>query len=686
MDTTTRTTPPIAEERPHSYVAHGTEYTDPFAWLRDREDPGVIAYLEAENRYTEQMTGHLTELHEELYHDMVGRIRQTDMNVPVKIDDWYYYNRTEEGKEYSIYCRRHNSMSADEEILLDLNRVAEETSTGYVGVGVFEVSPDHTRLAYSLDLNGSEEYTLRIRNLMTGEYYPEQITGTYYSLVWGNDSRSFLYTVTDDAHRSWRILRHRLGEDVLSDRIVYTDEDALFRVGIGNTTDRRYGLIISSSTETSETHLLPLDDLDADLRVVEPRRTGLRYWFDHREGTFYIVTNDIAPDFRLVTAPAADPGRENWVEMLPERENTMIEGVQVFASFMALGIRMDGRKEIDIWRFDREEWETIEFSEESYVVYPAGNPVYDTDRLRFLYTSMTTPRTVYDYEVATGERHLMKQQEVLGEFNPADYRSERIFATAPDGEQVPISLVYRVDSFRNDGSNPALLYGYGSYGVVIDPTFMITTLGLLDRGFVYAIAHIRGGEDLGRRWYEEGKMKKKMTSFTDFIACGEHLVTQKYTAHERLAIMGGSAGGLLIGATINLAPGLAKAAVAQVPFVDVANTMLDETLPLTIGEYEEWGDPNDPEYFDYILSYSPYDNVREQSYPDLLVTAGLNDPRVHYWEPAKWVAKLRRYSTGSGPLLLKTHMGAGHGGASGRYEHLRERAFEYAFIIDRLSS
>ena len=685
MEPNTGHTPPIADRRDHTFEVHGRSFSDPYSWLRRKESREVLDYLEAENRYTEEMTGHLADLHEDLYQDMLGRIKQTDMSVPVEIDDWLYYTRTEEGREYQIFCRRHGTMVAEEEVLLDLNRVAEESGTGYVGLGVFEVSPDHTRLAYSLDLNGSEDFTIRVRNLMTDEYYPEQITGSDYSLVWGNDSRSFIYTVTDHAHRSWRVMRHRLGEKVLDDREVYSDPDELFRVGAGHTTDRRYALITSSSSETSETHLLSLDDLDAPLRVVEPRQTGHRYWIDHREGTFYVVTNDIAPDFRLVAAPAASPGRSHWIEMVPERENVMLGGLQAFESFLALAYRSNGRTEVDLYRFDRREWERIAFSEESYLVFPAENSVYTTDRLRLVYTSMTTPRTIYDYDVREGDLHLMKQQEVLGHFNPADYRSERIFATAEDGTEVPISLVYRIDRFRRDGTNPALLYGYGSYGHVVDPAFMITALGLLDRGFVYAIAHIRGGDDLGRRWYEEGKMKRKMNSFTDFIACGRHLVQQQYTSHEQLAIMGGSAGGLLIGAVINLAPDLAKAAVAQVPFVDVANTMLDASLPLTVGEYEEWGDPNDPEYFDYILSYSPYDNVREQSYPDLLVTAGLNDPRVHYWEPAKWVAKLRRHSTGTGPILLKTNMGAGHGGASGRYEYLRERAFEYAFVVDRVT-
>lgn len=680
-------TPPVAEQRPHTFEIHGETMTDEYAWLRDRENPEVIAYLETENAYTEAMTADQTELRETLYNEMVGRIKEDDMSVPVQIDDYLYYNRIAEGQQYHVQCRRKGSMTAPEEVLLDLNEIAKELKTEYLGLGAFEVSPDHTRLAYSLDVNGSEYFTLRIRNLLTDEYYPEQITETTYGLVWGNDSRSFLYTMTDQTQRSNRIMRHRLGETVLEDREVAREDDLLFSIDVGHSLDRVYGMIYSLSKETSEIKLFPLDDLDAPLQLVEPRRTGHRYWCDHREGTLYIVTNDNAPDFRLAVTAVETPGLENWSEMLPEREGVNISGVYAFETFLAMRTREMGRTEVNVYRFETDEWERISFTEGSYVVYPAHNHVYHTDRLRITYSSLTTPTTTFDYEVGEetglGTLHLMKQDEVLGGFDPSLYRTERIHATAEDGTEVPISLVYRTDLFKGDGSNPALLYAYGSYGHVVDPGFVTTRISLLDRGFVFAIAHIRGGDDLGRRWYDEGKMKNKMNSFTDFIACGEHLVKQGYTIHEKLAIMGGSAGGLLMGAVVNLAPGLAKAAVAQVPFVDVINTMLDDTLPLTVGEYEEWGNPNDPEYFRTIRAYSPYDNVTEQAYPDLFVTAGLNDPRVQYWEPAKWVARLRRHNTGTGPLLLKTNMGAGHGGASGRYEYLRERAEEFAFVVAR---
>ncbi len=687
MNMSTTLTPPVAEQRPHTFEIHGEVMSDEYAWLRRREDPDVIAYLEAENAYTEAMTADQAGLRQTLYEEMVGRIKQDDMSVPVQIDEYFYYSRIAEGQQYHVHCRRKGSMTAPEEVLLDLNRVAEELQAEYLGLGAFQTSPDHTRLAYSLDVNGSEYFTLRIRNLLTDEYYPEQITETTYGLVWGNDSRSFLYTLTDETHRANRIMRHRLGETVLEDREVAREDDPLFRIYPSHTTDRVYGIIGSVSSETNETHLLPLDDLVAPLQIVEPRRTGHTYSCDHREGTLYIVTNDNAPDFRLVTTPIDTPGLQTWEEMVPQRENVQIEHLDAFESFLAMRTREMGRTEVNIYRFETGEWERIPFTEDSYVLFPAHNYVYNTDRLRLLYSSMTTPTTTYDYEIGyetgMGELHLMKQMEILGGFDPSAYHTERTFATAEDGTKVPISLVYRTDLFKGDGSNPALLYAYGSYGHVVDPGFATTRISLLDRGFVYAIAHIRGGEDLGRRWYDEGKMKNKMNSFTDFIACGEHLVKEGYTIHEKLAIMGGSAGGLLMGAVINLAPALAKVAVAQVPFVDVINTMLDDTLPLTVGEYEEWGDPNDPEYFRTIRAYSPYDNVTEQAYPDLLVTAGLNDPRVQYWEPAKWVARLRRHTTGTGPILLKTNMGAGHGGPSGRYEHLKERAEEFAFVITR---
>ena len=676
-------TPPIAPKRPHSFEIHGETINDDYAWLREKESPEVIAHLEAENAYTAAMTEHLADLKEEIYHEIVGRIKETDRSVPIEEDGYFYYTRTEEGLQYSIMCRRHGSMESEEEVLLDLNSLAEESEVGYVGLGSFAVSPDHKLLAYSLDLNGSEQYTIRIKNLERGEHLPDEIPGVYYGLVWGNNNQEFLYTLTDVTHRPNRIMHHTLGTPSGEDREVMREDDSIFRIGVGNTTDRRYALINIGSSETTETHLLSLDNLDGETQIVSPRRTGHQYGCDHREGTLYITTNNNAPDFRLVTASLGETDPEKWTEMVAERPEITIAGVQVFEQFIAMATREKGRTEVSIYRFGDQTWERIPFDEESYVVYPRSNSVFTTKRLRVVYNSLTTPASTFDYDIETGELHLLKRTEIRGGYNPEEYRTERTFATADDGTQIPISLVYRIDTYRGDGSNPALLYSYGSYGIVVDPNFSFGRLSLLDRGFVFAIAHIRGGMDLGRAWYDNGKMKMKENTFTDFIACGNHLVQENYTSHEKLAIMGGSAGGLLMGAVINKAPELAKAAVAQVPFVDVINTMLDDTLPLTTGEYEEWGNPNDPEYFQIIRAYSPYDNVAPLSYPDLLVTAGLNDPRVQYWEPAKWVAKLREQTTSTGPLLLKTNMGAGHGGASGRYDGYREIAEEYAFVVDR---
>ena len=682
-------TPPVANRQPHAFSIHGRDFVDDYHWMRQKESDEVIAHLEAENTYTTAMLSHTEDLQEDLYNEFVGRIKQSDTSVPVEIDGYFYYSRTEEEKQYKIYCRRSGSMASDEEVLLDLNAKAEEAKAGYVGLGVYAISHDHRLMAYSLDLDGSELYTIRIRNLETGEDLDEEITGTYYSFVWGTDNRSFLYTMVDEAHRSDKIMRHNLGTPIADDRVVYHDPDELFRVGVGQTKDDRFAILVSQSSETSESHLLPLDDLDAAPIVVEARRQGHLYDVDHRNATLYILTNHEAPDFRLMTAPVATPGIDHWKEMVPTEPDVLLEGIDLFDSFLALYRRAEGLTGVRIFRFsddDSTESHDIVFPEPTFLVHSGGNPQSSQDRLRLVYMSMTTPQTTYDYDPVARELHLMKQKKVLGGFNPLDYRSERVMAESDDGTLVPISLVYRIDTFRQDGSNPGLLYGYGSYGINLDPFFSSTWLSLLDRGFVCAIEHIRGGQELGRRWYDEGKLRNKQNTFTDFIAAARHLVGKGYTGHDRMVIQGGSAGGLLIGAVINRAPDVAAAAIAQVPFVDVINTMLDASLPLTVGEYEEWGNPNEAEAFDNILAYSPYDNVTAQRYPDLLITAGLNDPRVQYWEPAKWTAKLREHADSDGLVLLKTNMGAGHGGASGRYDLLRETAFEYAFMIDRVGN
>lgn len=677
-------TPPTAGRVPHETTFHGRTFVDEYYWLRERENPEVTAYLEAENAYTDLIMEPTAGLQEQLYGEMVGRMRQTDMNVPVRRDNYLYYSRTEEGKQYPIYCRREGSMEEKEEILLDLNAEAEKAGSDYIGLGIYEVSRDHNFLAFALDTDGSEEYLLRIKDLRSGELLPETILFSHYSLEWAADNRTFFYAIHDRSWRSYKIMRHRLGDDPADDREILHETDERFGLFVYATKDGDYLVLHAYSSETSEERLLRADDPDGEFALIEPRRQGMRYSVEHRNGTLYIRTNDNAPNFRLMTAPAADPGYANWAEFVPGRADVMLSDIEMFADYLALQQRREGLPGLTLYRFDSGEWREIDFPEQAYMVHAAANPEYHSRTLRFRYMSLTTPESVYDYDMETGERRLLKRKEVLGGYDPEAYRTERIFAESPDGERIPVSLVYRIDLFKKDGGNPALLYAYGSYGSTMDPWFDSNRLSLLDRGFVFAIAHVRGGQEMGRSWYESGKLLNKKNTFTDFIACGEKLVAEGYTRREKLAIMGGSAGGLLIGAVINLRPDLAAAAVAQVPFVDVINTMMDSSLPLTVGEYEEWGDPNVKEYFDYILSYSPYDNVQAADYPNLLVTAGLNDPRVQYWEPAKWTARLRATKSGENLLLLKTNMGAGHGGPAGRYDHLKEVAFVYAFLLTAL--
>lgn len=674
-------TPPIARKAPHATSVHGHTLTDDYHWLRERTNPEVAAYLEAENAYTAAVMAHTTELQEELYQEMVGRIQQTDINVPVRHGDYFYYVRTEEGKQYRIYCRRRGSMEGTEEILIDLNAEAESAGSSYIALGIYEVSRDHNFLAYALDTNGSEEYLLKVKDLRSGEILPETILFSHYSLEWAADNRTFFYAIHDESWRSYKIMRHRLGEDPANDTEVYHEVDEKFGVSVYATKDEEYIVLHIHSSETAEQWVLRTDDPDGEFRIVQTRHPGRRYVAEHRDGTFYIVTNDNAPNFRVVTAPANDPGYDNWTEFVPGQADVLLQHITMFADYLILSKRREGLPGFALYEFGSEEWKEIEFHEQAYTVYAAANPEFHGHLLRFHYASLTTPESIYDYDMRTGERTLLKRRPVLGGYNPEEYRTERIIALAADGEKIPISLVYKADLFKGDGSNPALLYGYGSYGSIMDPWFDSQRLSLLDRGFVFAIAHVRGGKEMGRHWYDNGKLLNKKNTFTDFIACGEKLIEEKYTGRKGLAIMGGSAGGLLVGAVLNLRPDLAAAAVAEVPFVDVINTMMDASLPLTVGEYEEWGNPQEKEFFDYILSYSPYDNVQAVDYPNLLVTAGLNDPRVQYWEPAKWTAKLRATTLGQNLLLLKTNMGAGHGGSAGRYDHLREIAFIYAFLL-----
>ncbi len=677
---TTLPQPPVAPRRPKRMEIHGDVRVDDYFWLRERENPEVLAYLEAENAYTEALMAHTQPLQEQLYQEMRARIQETDQSVPVQMDDYFYYTRLEEGRQYPIYCRRRGSMAGPEEILLDQNQLAE--GHAFLRLTNFKVSPDHRWLAYAVDTSGGEGYTLHIKDLESGELLPEAIPNTSYGLAWANDSRTLFYTLLDPAKRPYRLLRHALGTDPSQDALVLEETDDRFFLRITQSKDRRYIFANLNSKITSEVHFIPADRPQEPPRVIQPRVQGVEYGVEHREGHFYILTNWEARNFRVMTAPVQEPGMDRWREFLPHQEAVKLDHMELFAGHLVLFERENGLQQIRVVDLATDQAHRVTFPEPVYTVWPGPNPNFQSPSLRFHYTSLVTPETVYDYDMDSRTLDQRKQTEVPG-YDPSRYETKRIWATAPDGTQVPISLVHP-RGIRLDGENPTLLYGYGSYGVSIDPRFDPKRLSLLERGFVYAIAHIRGGGELGREWYEQGKFLHKMNTFTDFIAAAEHLIQEGYTRPERLAIMGRSAGGLLMGAVTNLRPDLFRAVVAGVPFVDVINTMLDPTIPLTVIEYEEWGNPNDPEFYAYMRSYSPYDNVEAKEYPHILATAGLNDPRVQYWEPAKWVAKLRRLKQDGNRLLLRTNMGAGHAGASGRFDYLREVAFDYAFILDAL--
>ena len=681
---------PVAKIAPQEMSLHGDTRVDNYFWLRDRNDPDTIAYLEAENQYTEFVMKPTEAFQERLYAEMLGRIKQTDSSVPLKRDEYYYYTRTEEGKQYSIYCRtcvlaESPGNDAAEEVLLDANALAEGQK--YCRVGNFVPSPDHRLLAYSIDFEGDETYTIRVKDLATGLLLPDEIPNTYYTMAWAEDNATFFYTVLDDALRPYKVFRHRLG--VAQDELVYHETDERFTLEIAKTRTRAFILISSDSSVTSEIRCLDARDPMGEFHVLLPRTQGVEYDVTHHTnskdtGSFFIRINDVAKTFRVIRIPVANPAKENWKEIIAGREGITIESVTAFRDYLVTEERHRGLTEIYVRRLSDGATHAIAFPEPVYTAGVGENAEFDTKSLRFEYSSLATPASVFDYDMGTQTRVLRKRQAVLGGYDSVSYRSERLYAQSADGVEIPISLVYR-DDFDRSGQGRMLLYGYGSYGISIDPAFQSDRLSLLDRGFAFAIAHIRGGADMGKAWHDAGKMLRKKNTFTDFIACAEHLITHRYTSAARLAINGRSAGGLLMGAVINMRPDLFAAVVAGVPFVDSLNTALDSSLPLTIGEYEEFGDPNQREFYEYMKSYAPYENVRAQHYPAILIMAGLNDPRVSYWEPAKWTAKLRASKTDHNVLLLKTNMGSGHFGASGRYEHLKERAFEYAFLLDVLA-
>ncbi len=671
--------PPAAPRRPVSLTTHDDTRVDEWYWLRDKDDPEVIAHLEAENAYTSALTERTRPLEHSLFDEIKARIQETDLSVPSPWGGYWYYSRTVEGQQYPIHCRRTGAEDGPEQVLLDENDLAGDAE--FFDLGAFSISPDHRVVAYSTDYDGDEVFTLRFRDLETGIDLDDEIPGVAYGATWALDNATVFYTVLNDAKRPWRLYRHRLGTAAAEDVLVHQEDDEAFYVGIGRTRSDQWLVLSMNSMVTSEHRVLAADAPEGDFRMVEPRRHGVEYGIDHQGDRFLIVTNDEAENFRLVEAPVTAPGRSNWIDVVPHRADVKLDGVEAFARHLALYERADAVRRIRVMDTSSGEIHEIDQPEAVSTAGGGTNLEYDTDVLRFGYTSLVTPSSVFDYDVRARTRELKKQQPVLGGYDPAEYVTERLWATAPDGQRVPISVVRRADAAL-DGSAPGFLYGYGSYEASRDPAFSSFRLSLLDRGFVYAIAHIRGGGEMGRRWYEDGKFLNKRNTFTDFIACAEALIHAGYTSASRLVARGGSAGGLLMGAVANVRPDLFAAMVAEVPFVDVLTTILDESLPLTVIEWDEWGNPNEREFYDYIKSYSPYDNVTAHDYPRLLVTAGLNDPRVSYWEPAKWVQRLRAVKTDDHPVLLKVEMGAGHMGPSGRYDAWRDEAFVLAFVLD----
>lgn len=659
---------------------HNDKRNDPYFWMKERENPEVKQYLENENAYTDFVMKDTEDLQNDLYEEMKSRYKKDDESVPYFFNQYWYIVRYEDGKEYPIFSRKHQSLENEEEILLDANILAE--GEDYFDIGSISVSLNNDILSFSTDTVGRRIYTIFFKNLKTGEIYADEIGNTTGKAVWSNDNQYVFYIRKDESLRAFQIYRHELGTDTDKDVLIFHEEDETFDVNVFKTKSLEYIFISSSSTNEDEHRFIPANDVFADWTVIQPRTENLEYSVDHYQDDFYIVTNaDGATNFKIVKTKVQKPGIENWEDFVPHRENVLIEGFEIFRDYFVLEEREKGLLQIKIIESKTGNAHYLPFSDPTYTAYIDINLEFDTHKLRFGYTSLTQPSSTYEYDMKEQTTRLLKEQEVLGgKFFKENYTSERIWATARDGKQIPISLVYHKDTPKSE-STPLLLYGYGSYGHTVDASFSSTRLSLLDRGFIYAIAHIRGGEYLGREWYEDGKMLRKKNTFFDFIDAAKYLISQNYTSPKHLYAMGGSAGGLLMGAVMNYNPELFNGIVAQVPFVDVVTTMLDDTIPLTTGEYDEWGNPNQKEYYDYMKSYSPYDNVEAKNYPHLLITTGFHDSQVQYWEPAKWVAKLRDLKTDDHILIFKTDMSAGHGGASGRFESLKEIALEYAFLL-----
>jgi oligopeptidase B len=672
--------PPVAKTIPHKLVKHNHTRVDNYYWLRERDNPEVTAYLEAENRYADEEMKHTAELQKTLFEEFKTRIKQTDETVPYRKDGYYYYTRTVEGKNYPVYCRKKGSLDAPEEVLLDANREAE--GHAFFSVGSLEISSNNNLMAFATDTVGRRFYTIRFRDLTTGEDLPDVIRNVTPSLAWANDNRTLFYAKQDpQTLRAYQIYRHVLGTDPAGDTLVYEEADETFRTFVFKTKSKKYVMIGSAQTLSTEYRFLDADNPEGEFRILQSRRREHEYSVDHFGDHFYILSNDQAKNFRLMRAPVRRPGMEHWEEIVAHRPDVFLEDIEIFRDHLVLVERKNGLLQLRVRPWSGGEEHYIDFGEPAYSARPVANYQFDTSVVRYSYSSLTTPNSVYDYDMATKQKVLLKQDEVLGGFDQKNYVTERIYAPSHDGVKIPVSLVYR-KGFRKDGSSPLLQYGYGSYGISTDARFNPFVISLLDRGFVYAIAHIRGGQELGRQWYEDGKLLNKKNTFKDFIACTEYLIAQKYADRKRVYALGGSAGGLLMGAVMNMRPDLYHGIIANVPFVDVVTTMLDESIPLTTFEYDEWGNPNERAYYEYMLSYSPYDQVEAKHYPNLLVMTGLHDSQVQYWEPAKWVAKLRALKKDKNRLIFKTNMDAGHGLASARYKRYEELALQYAFVLD----
>ncbi len=674
-------TPPDANPKDKELSIHGDTRLDPYYWLNDREDPEVIQYLEDENSYTRAVLKSTEKMQKQLFEEMKGRIKEDDSSVPYFLNDYWYIRRYEKGKDYPIFTRKHKTLDAAEEILLDVNELAKDLS--YCQVSGLSVSPDNTKLTYGIDTLSRRIYTIKVKDLISGETLKDEIHGVSSYAAWAADSETFFYTLKDkETLRTDKIFRHKIGDTQADDAMVFEEKDETFYAFVYPSKSREYIMIGSTSTLTSEYRYLPSDKPTGKFKTIQKRQRGLEYNVAHFEDMFYISTNaDNSTNFKLVKVPVASPNKKNWTDVLPHRDDVLLEGVELFRDFMVVSERIDGLLQLRVVKWDGSEDYYMDFESETYSASLGTNVDFDAQTFRYNFTSLTTPSSVIDFNTVTKTKEVKKEQEVLGgTFDKSNYVAERLCATADDGTKIPISLVRHIDTALTS-KTPLLQYGYGSYGNTIDPYFSSVRLSLLDRGFVFAIAHVRGGEYLGRTWYESGRQLTKKNTFTDFIACSKFLIDASYTSTGHLYAMGGSAGGLLMGAIMNMAPELYKGVVAAVPFVDVLTTMLDDSIPLTTGEYDEWGNPNDETYYRYIKSYSPYDNVKPLAYPNTLVTTGLHDSQVQYWEPAKWVAKLRDVQQGDNLILLHTNMDAGHGGASGRFEALKEVAMEYAFLL-----